>query len=450
MKMNFLPWLGLLSVTVLPMPGQQVTRGPYLQLSTANSIVVRWRTDVATDSQVKYGPTAANLASTVADSASTTEHIVTVTGLLPETKYYYSIGTSTGVLAADPGKFFVTVPPKGAQRPTRIWFLSDFGDKNAQERSVRDAYCNYIASTKPADVWLTGGDNDQTDGKDSNYSTAVFGAEFGYSNLLQNLAIWPTMGNHDMRASNGQAYFDDFSLPTNGEAGGAPSRGEHYYSFDYGSIHFISLDSLEPSLSSATNTPMLTWLRQDLGSTTQPWIIAYWHAPPYTKGSHDSDNPTDVGKMVQMRENVLPILETEGVDLVLCGHSHVYERSWLLQGHYGYSTNFSQTNKVDGGDGKVDGTGAYHKPAGGGPAPGTVYVVAAVGGHATGDKFYDRQHPADYVKMTNHLGSCVMDVNTNRLDFQYIDTSGKVLDHFTLLKDLPPTANPGRGSRRSP
>ncbi len=64
---------------------------------------------------------------------------------------------------------------------------------------------------------------------------------------------------------------------------------------------------------------MCNWLRADLAATAQEWIIAYWHHPPYTKGSHDSDAE---GDLVEVRENIVPILEDFGVDLVLCGHSH--------------------------------------------------------------------------------------------------------------------------------
>ena len=55
---------------------------------------------------------------------------------------------------------------------------------------------------------------------------------------------------------------------------------------------------------------MLTWFELDLADTTQDWIIAYWHHPPYSKGSHDSDNPIGLDpELVEMRENVVPILE---------------------------------------------------------------------------------------------------------------------------------------------
>ena len=63
--------------------------------------------------------------------------------------------------------------------------------------------------------------------------------------------------------------------------------------------------------------PMAVWLKQDLESTSQDWIIAFFHHPPYTKGSHNSDNPTGSDReLLEMREGILPILEAGGVDLV--------------------------------------------------------------------------------------------------------------------------------------
>ena len=65
---------------------------------------------------------------------------------------------------------------------------------------------------------------------------------------------------------------------------------------------------------------MLAWLEMELDSTLQEWIIAFWHHPPYTKGSHNSDLAADSGgRLFAVRENVVPILETRGVDLVLTG-----------------------------------------------------------------------------------------------------------------------------------
>ena len=101
-----------------------------------------------------------------------------------------------------------------------------------------------------------------------------------------------------------------------------------------------------------SDSPARAALRADLAATTQDWVIAYFHHPPYTKGSHDSDNPSDSGgRMRDMRENILPILDSTGVDLVMTGHSHSYERSFLLNGHYGLSTTLADSMVIDSGDG---------------------------------------------------------------------------------------------------
>src|SRR5699024_7878004 len=144
--------------------------------------------------------------------------------------------------------------------------------------------------------------------------------------------------------------------------------------------HFVCLDSEISDRSS--NGPMASWLREDLIANSKDWLIAFWLSPPYTKGSHNSDSLLDSGgRMVAMRENLLPILEAHGVDLVLSGHSHCYERSFLLDGHYGYSGTLEPSMKKDGGSGRENETGAYRK-ATLGPAPreGAVYVVAGSSG----------------------------------------------------------------------
>ena len=129
-----------------------------------------------------------------------------------------------------------------------------------------------------------------------------------------------------------------------------PSGTEAYYSFDWGNIHFVALDSHDTDRSAPANPAsnvcppgvggaMYQWLCADLAATDQDFIIAFWHHPPYTKGSHDSDNAADsAGIMKEMRERFLPVLDAYGVDLVLTGHSHSYERSVLLHDHYGVSS----------------------------------------------------------------------------------------------------------------
>jgi hypothetical protein len=273
------------------------------------------------------------------------------------------------------------------------------------------------------------GDNAYDSGTDAEYQAAVFDM---YPALLRKSVLWPTRGNHDvLYGGANNDYYDIFSMPAQGEAGGVPSGSEAYYSFDYANVHFVCLDSEGSNRS--PDGAMLTWLSADLAATTQDWIVAYWHHPPYTKGSHDSDNPFDSGgRMEEMRENALPILEAGGVDLVLCGHSHSYERSFLIDEHYGSSDTFTDSMRVDGGDGRPEGDGAYVKPGpGAAPHAGAVYAVAGSSSRTSGGSL---DHPVMIVSY-NLLGSMVLDFEGNRLDAVFLGDDRTVLDEFTMIKE---------------
>lgn len=414
-----------------------VTRGPYLQIGTPNSTIVRWRTNVATDSRVSFGTTQGSLTSVADNPTQTTEHEVLVTGLSPATKYFYSIGSTTLVLAGnDANHFFVTSPVAGTATPARIWVLGDSGTANVNAQAVRNAYLNFTGSLH-TNLWLMLGDNAYENGTDSEYQAAVFDM---YPTMLRKSVLWPTIGNHDTAHSQNPPsslpYFAMFTLPANAQAGGIASGTEKYYSFDYGNIHFICLDSMSSDRSSSG--PMATWLRADLASSTRQWTIAFWHHPPYSKGSHNSDTE---GILVEMRQTFLPILEEAGVDLVLTGHSHSYERSFLIDGHYGVSSTFTNAMKKDGGSGRADDTGAYQKPTlGPGTHEGAVYAVAGSSGQISGGLL---NHPAMFISL-NNLGSMILDVNGNTLDAKFLRENGEVWDYFRIVKGtgapVPPAA----------
>ncbi len=418
-----------------------LTRGPYLQMGGPNRMTIKWRTAAASTSRVQYGPAPASLTQTVDDAASVTDHEVTVTGLSAETRYYYSIGATDGtVLASGAGNNFSTSPPLGATRPVRMWVVGDPGTANVGQTSVRDAFYALQGSAK-LDLWLMLGDNAYPAGSDTDYQNGLFNI---YGNILATSVLWPTLGNHDTAQStaynNNYPYFSIFTLPTAGELGGAVSGTEHYYAFDYANIHFICLDSMTADRSA--NGAMANWLRADLAQVTAEWIIAYWHHPPYSKGSHNSDTET---QLVEMRQVFNPILEAAGVDLLLFGHSHSYERSYLLDGHYGVSTTLTAAMKIDGGDGRENGTGAYIKPDGMVPRKGAVYAVVGTSGQVGGGPL---NHPAMY-KSLNLLGSLVLDVNGRRLDARMVRETGAIDDTFTIIKNVAPTvsvSSPGAGT----
>ena len=351
-----------------------LTRGPYLQKASPIQMTIRWRNSLQNIGRVKYGIAEGNLDQTVDEiiapapgPLSGFDHSITLTGLSPNTTYFYSIGSADDILASGTDYTFTTPPLPGAVLNTRIWVLGDAGTASANQRAVRDAFYTWTGSRTP-NLVLQLGDNAYNTGTDAEYQSAVFNI---YPTMLRKTPFWSCLGNHETAQSTARwdnyPFFDIYTLPTAGECGGVASGTEHYYSFDHGNIHFISLDSMTASRdtieANGSDGPMAAWLRADLASTTATWIICFFHHPPYTKGSHNSDSLTDSdGALVQIREKILPILEAGGVDLVLNGHSHCYERSFLLDGHYGFSSSLLPAMKKNAGNGRPLGDGAYIKP----------------------------------------------------------------------------------------
>lgn len=296
---------------------------------------------------------------------------------------------------------------------------------------MRDAYRNYSGTTH-TNVWLWLGDNAYSDGTDNEYQNNVFNM---YPYQFKKFVVWPTSGNHDLHTANATnqtgPYFDNFTMPKNGEAGGLASGTEAYYSFNYANIHFISLESYDAAFR-ATNGAMATWLTNDLNANTQRWTIVYFHHPPYSKGSHNSDNEIE---LMEMRANIMPILEGKKVDLVMAGHSHSYERSMLLRGHYGVESTFNaSTMAVNSGSGIYP--SSYLKTA-----PnyyGTVYLVCGVGGQV-GATTTGYPHNAMYTSSVANYGSMVIDVQGDRLDAKFLTSAGTIWDQFTIQKTGTPS-----------
>jgi hypothetical protein len=416
-----------------------VSRQPYLQMGAPNSVTVRWRTESEEIGRVWYGAASNALVQFLEEIGSKTEHEVRLTGLQPGTRYYYGVGNAGGVvLGNDDGTYFVTPPPVGRAKPTRIWAFGDSGRANDGQRATRDAYYAFTGA-RDTDLMLLLGDNAYNTGLDSEYQRTFFDI---YAPLLRRTHLWPALGNHDAAFFSTHdptiAYYANFSLPIAGQCGGVPSGTEQWYSYDYANIHCVVLDSMTADRSSAG--AMASWLAADLASTTARWIIAYWHHPPYSRAGYDSDADFFEGR--EMRENLLPILEAYGVDLVLGGHDHTYERSWFMSGHYGNSGTFVDTMKKNPGLGRPAADGPYLKNVNITPSSqGTVYVVAGSAATLYGPP---RPHPA---LATGHglLGTAVVDISGNQLNFSFLTDTGAVEDSFTIVKPYGTTDTDGDG-----
>ena len=408
-----------------PIPA--VTRGAYLQVVTANSIIVRWRTSIATESKVSYGKTPGlGLSATI--QGQTTEHIVTLNGLEPSTRYFYNIGTSTLVLQGDSLNNFITAPAPGSFTPTRLWVTGDFGNGSQAQKDVRDAFKNY-SDKSTTNLWIWLGDNAYASGTDAQYQSYVFDV---YPEQLKQIPLYPSPGNHDYANVGYQSvnalttnfdYYSLFTMPQSGEAGGMPSGTPKYYSFNYSNIHFISLDSY--GALNNPGSPMFEWLVKDLSLNTQRWTVVYFHHAPYTKGTHNSDTEIE---LIDMRTHIVPLLETFKVDLVLSGHSHVNERSYLINGHYGSSETFDESMK------RSQNNFYFTKNV---PYEGTIYAVCGTSGQNPGPPQADAPMPCMYFNDYASNCSMIIDVNLDILNAKYLTATGAIADEFTIKKTGP-------------
>ncbi|MFP6897940.1 MAG: metallophosphoesterase family protein [Roseibacillus sp.] len=424
----------------------QITRGPYLQLAHEEGITIVWRTGEAmNEPKVAYwmGGTRAVkicdgrkiLRRTIKSKQplskapkGTVQYEATISGLRNATIYQYAIYDGKTALSKPGAKFrFKTHPPIGVPTSTRLWVVGDSGTGALHQRLVHEAMLQYTATTKrPLDLYLHVGDMAYAKGSDDQFQTNFFAP---YKETLRNTVCWASMGNHEGGSSNGKTgigpYYDAYVSPTRAEAGGVASGREAFYSFDYGTIHLICLESHD--ITRKPDGAMAKWLVRDLATTKAQWIIAFWHHPPYTKGSHDSDKEE---RLVEMRKYIMPILEEGGVDLVLCGHSHIYERSMLIDGAYQTPTT-AEGVILDDGDGRPDGDGAYRKSAAITPHNGTVAVVTGHGGKLGSDT--KGIIPLNRSIVLDH-GSTIIDIEGDTLTSIMLDLRGVERDRFAIQK----------------
>ena len=448
-----------LTTTALAADGSPFARAPYLQLATRDSIYVVWRTPAAIAPVVRFGvspdaltqtvpvadiiarvsagpdpkkpgaldPVFANLPKLHSAPAGLMQYEAKITGLKPGTRYFYAVYDGAKRLTAADGTYhFATHPPIGPAKPTRVWVVGDSGTGRETQAGVHTAMINWTAKEKrPIDLYLHVGDMAYSSGRDAEFQNRFFQM---YHPTLRNTVCWPSMGNHEGKTSKGTTgigpYYDAYVCPTRGEAGGLPSGMESFYSFDYANIHFICLNSHD--LDRKPTGPMALWLKADLEKAKADWIVAFWHHPPYTKGSHDSDKEK---QLVEMRSHIMPILESGGVDLVLTGHSHIYERSMLVDGAYATPT-VAENVILDDGDGDPAGDGAYKKSAGLHPNEGAVQIVAGHGG--TGLK---RKGTMPIMRQTilEH-GSVLVDVDGDTMTGIMINKFSERRDVFSIVK----------------
>jgi hypothetical protein len=428
--------------------GASVVRAPYVQLATDSSVYVVWRTVGESAPALRYGLHPDQL-----DQQVPVEQILTrlhssyggeqplykdapvnhrqyeasITGLKPSTTYFYAVfDGDQRITPADQSYHFNTHPVPGSEAPLYFWVVGDSGTGGRAQGQVHQAMVDHLNTTgRKLDLYLHVGDMAYGSGTNKEFQDRFFNM---YEPTLRNTVCWASMGNHEGRTSKGEngvgPFYDAYICPTKAEAGGLPSGKEAYYSFDFGKTHFICLDSHD--MDRRPSGAMAQWLKADLEKTKADFLIAFFHHPPYTKGSHDSDKEA---QLIEMRQHIMPILESGGVDMVFAGHSHIYERSMLVDGAYATPT-VAEGVVLDDGDGDPKGDGAYRKSEGLTPHNGTVQVVTGHGGTGV-----SRKGTSPIMKrIIVENGSCLISIEGDTLTAEMLNLHGDIRDSFAIHK----------------
>lgn len=229
-----------------------------------------------------------------------------------------------------------------------------------------------------------------------------------------------SFGNHDVASRSGRATEHSFSVPVPVAGLTAPAappeseRAEHNYSFDYGSVHFVTFDtnSLGDPIRLAA---LLNWVTADLLASRQPWKIVFGHHP--VAGTPDKgESPSG-----RYYRTVVPALFAAGVDAFMVGHSHTYGWSYPLTGEQSGVATFVRYR------------GRSYRAG-----DGVVQVVSGVGGASVRSGSYAR-YPfmaAGYTSSTKprgEFGFTLVEVTPTALTFSYIAADdGGVIDSFTI------------------
>lgn len=260
------------------------------------------------------------------------------------------------------------------------WKFTALGDYGSGH-SPQDEIARNVAAGRP-DLIVTLGDNVYYNGLESEFRKK-WDPPHWFGDLRRNFPVLPSLGNHDVRREpDGVPYFKRFPELDNAR----------FYSFDHKDVHFVAINSTE---SLAPGTPQYTWLEQDLAASTKDWNVLYFHHPLYA---------SSIGGSGPNKDFLAPLMAKYGVDLVLTGHEHNYQRSKPLN------------------------------------EQGTIEVISGGGGQSL-HPFRSKQ-PAWSAYRDVDFGHVEVEVTNDQLVGRYVVRDGSVRDTFVI-----PNATPWRGTQ---
>jgi acid phosphatase type 7 len=456
---------------------QEILVAPYLQPGNVSTLskelkVVMWQTDSVHGAYVvEFAPgnsleqakklSVAKISSVQLRWAGRTSILyrAVLTGLQFDTEYAYRVRTGDKLLSA---ATFVTRTKKPV---TRFVAFGDCGTGSPQQKAI--AY--QVSLQKPQFVLVTG-DNVYSGGLGREYMARFFpvynapeAAPDKGAPLLKSVPFYMLVGNHDVQSSDldkypdGLAYFYYNDIPLNAppttltvQATGQPqtvkafekAAGNRFpvganYSFDYGNVHIVCLDA--NTYVNPLDADLLTWLNEDITGTRADWVIVSYHQPAF--------NSSKAHYNYQQMRLLTPVLEKLGVDLVLNGHIHNYQRTLPLtfepkKDPAGERYIISPEGRVDGKftlDQQFDGV-TNTRPKG------IIHVVSGAGGAGLYDttlsgkpELWTHEPHDNWVPYTAKIVSdihsfTVIETNGKSLVLQQMNAEGVVFDEIHLTK----------------
>lgn len=259
-----------------------------------------------------------------------------------------------------------------------------FGDSGSGEKA-QYALARLMAKQN-AQLIVHTGDLIYPDGERADYKDKFYRP---YAELIERVPFYPCPGNHDVRTDLADPMLDEFALPRNGPDGTTTERN---YWFDFGDVRFISLDT--NIYRDELLNVIAPWMDQVLAASDARWNICFFHHPVYSNAEY--------GPTRKLWNTIVPVMDKHGVQLVLNGHDHLYERTHPMRAG----------NIVKQGEG-------------------TVYVTTGAGG---AELYPPNPEPMPEIVTTFHAkhSFTVVDVAWDELRLQQIDADGDVVDAFVI------------------
>lgn len=359
-------------------------RGPFLRHITSHSAVIVYTVNVKGNVKARYGKRGALNLTWKGESLPIQNGeygyyvCVRLEGLEPDTVYSFEPDVTNSSLIS-----FRTFP----EGITELKFVI-FGD-NRTQLNIFNEIVKRIEDVKPDLIFHTG---DMVEFGSLYYGQGLVGWDDfinAISTLYRTTPFYIAFGNHDR---GGEEIFSSYFPPI--YEGNSP----YFYSFDLAGVHFIVLNSEEVINPSSQE---VIWLDADLSNVESDFKIVFIHRPPFSSSHHGK--LAEEGReeeIINIRENVVPILENHGVDVVFAGHEHNYERTYPLKG------------------GEIDPNGIIYVITGGGGAP-----------------LYDREleFPGSYtfVKTYHYV---VAEKTGKVIEFKAVALNGEIIDSFEVRK----------------